>query len=308
MSVYNSVIELIGNPPLVKLNNIMSAHQLKANLYAKLEMFNPAGSIKDRAALSMVEDALAKGVISAGSTLIEPTSGNTGIGLALVARLYGLNLILTMPESMSLERRSLLKARGAELVLTPAKEGMQGAVKKAKEIQESTPNSIIVGQFENPANPLAHEKFTSEEIWKDLNGKVDAVVAGIGTGGTISGLAKGLKAHRSDIFALGVEPAESPLITEGKSGSHAIQGIGANFIPENFHSDIVDAVVAIKGDDAIEATKELNVKEAILAGISAGANLYAAIELAKKSEFADRNIVVIIPDTGEHYISTGIYD
>ena len=174
MSVYNSVIELIGNTPLVKLNNIMSAHQLKANLYAKLEMFNPAGSIKDRAALSMVEDALAKGVISAGSTLIEPTSGNTGIGLALVARLYGLKLILTMPESMSLERRSLLRARGAELVLTPAKEGMQGAVKKAKEIQESTPNSIIVGQFENPANPLAHEKFTSEEIWKDLNGKVDA--------------------------------------------------------------------------------------------------------------------------------------
>lgn len=308
MSVYNSVIELIGNTPLVKLNNIMTAHQLKANLYAKLEMFNPAGSIKDRAALSMVEDALARGVISAGSTLIEPTSGNTGIGLALVARLYGLKLILTMPESMSLERRSLLKARGAELVLTPAKEGMQGAVKKAKEIQESTPNSIIVGQFENPANPLAHEKYTSEEIWNDLNGKVDAVVAGIGTGGTISGLAKGLKARRSDIFALGVEPAESPLITEGKSGSHAIQGIGANFIPENFHSDIVDAVVAVKGDDAIEATKELNVKEAILAGISAGANLYAAIELAKKSDFADKNIVVIIPDTGEHYISTGIYD
>lgn len=307
MALYNSVEELIGNTPLVRLSRFEEKFQVKAHLYAKLEMFNPAGSIKDRAALSMVKDALDRGLITRGSTIIEPTSGNTGIGLALVARLYGLKLILTMPESMSLERRALLKARGAELVLTPAKDGMKGAVSRAEEIHKSVPGSIIVGQFENPANPLAHEKTTAVEIWKDLDGKVDAVVAGIGTGGTISGLAKGLKAFNPDIRAIGVEPAESPLITKGEASTHKIQGIGANFIPKCYYPEVVDEVLTVKGDDAISTTVSLNQIEAILAGISAGGNLSAAVELAKRPEYEGKNIVVILPDTGEHYISTDIY-
>lgn len=307
MALYNSVEELIGNTPLVRLNRFEEKYQIKAHLYAKLEMFNPAGSIKDRAVLSMVKDALDRGLIKKGSTIIEPTSGNTGIGLALVARLYGLRLILTMPESMSMERRALLKARGAELVLTPAADGMKGAVSRAEEIHKSVPGSIIVGQFENPANPLAHEKTTAKELWKDLNGKIDAVVAGIGTGGTISGIARGLKALNPKIRAVGVEPAESPLITQGKAAPHRIQGIGANFIPKCYYPDAVDEVLTVKGDDAIDFTVKLNQVEAILAGISAGGNLAGAVELAKRPEFAGKNIVVIIPDTGEHYISTDIY-
>ncbi len=308
MALYNSVIDLIGNTPLVALSKLESELNLKAHLFAKLEMFNPAGSIKDRAALSMVQDAFAKGLIKQGGTIIEPTSGNTGIGLSLVARLYGLKLILTMPESMSLERRVLLKARGAQIVLTPAKYGMKGAVERAEEIQKSIPGSIIIGQFNNPANPLVHEKTTAQEIWRDLDGSVHAVVAGIVTGGTISGIARGLKAINSSVRAIGVEPAESPLITEGRAGAHKIQGIGANFVPECYYSEFVDEVVTVKGDTAIECTRKLNEIEAIMAGISAGGNLAAAIEIAGRPEFESKNIVVIIPDTGEHYISMGIFD
>lgn len=308
MALYNSVIDLIGNTPLVALSKLESELNLKAHLFGKLEMFNPAGSIKDRAALSMIQDAFEKGIIKQGSTLIEPTSGNTGIGLSLVARLYGLKLILTMPESMSMERRALLKARGAQIVLTPAKEGMKGAVSRAEEIHKSIDGSIIVGQFDNPANPLAHERTTAQEIWNDLDGRVDAVVAGIGTGGTVSGIAKGIKKLSSTVRVIGVEPAESPLITEGKAGPHKIQGIGANFVPGCFHSDLVDEVMTVKGDTAVEYARKLNQTEAIMAGISAGCNLAAAVELAGRSEFESKNIVVIIPDTGEHYISLGIFD
>ncbi|MGN1392833.1 MAG: cysteine synthase A [Succinivibrionaceae bacterium] len=308
MAVYNSIEELIGNTPLIKLNKLSKEFNLKGNIYAKLEMFNPAGSIKDRAALSMIQDALKKGIIKEGGTIIEPTSGNTGIGLALVAKVFGLNLILTMPESMSLERRSLLKVRGAKLVLTPASLGMKGAVDEAIKIQKITPGSIIVGQFDNPANPKAHEEYTASEIWNDLNGKVDIIVAGVGTGGTITGLAKGLKAKNKNIVAVAVEPAESPLITEGKVGIHKIQGIGANFIPQNFDIKVVDKTIAIPSETAIDYTKQLNKIEAILSGISGGANIAAAIQLAQLPENEGKNIVAIIPDTGEHYISLGLFD
>ena len=307
MTLYNSVTELIGNTPLLRLSRLEKARDISAHIYAKLEMFNPAGSVKDRAALFMIRDALDKGLIREGSTVIEPTSGNTGIGLALAARVYGLRLILTMPESMSLERRELLKARGAELVLTPAQEGMKGAVRKAEEIRNSIPGSMIAGQFETPANPLAHELTTAKEIWEDLNGEIAAVVAGIGTGGTISGIAKGLKSRNSAIKAVGVEPQESPLITGGVAGPHKIQGIGANFIPKCLDRDLLDEVLAIAGDQAIRETQELNRTEAILAGISGGASIAGALELAKRPEYAGKNIVAIIPDTGEHYLSTGIF-
>lgn len=307
MALYQGIEELIGNTPLVKLNRIEKKFNLKTNLYAKLEMFNPAGSIKDRAALNMIKEALKNNEIKEGSTIIEPTSGNTGIGLALVAKLFNLKLILTMPDSMSEERKTLLKARGAELVLTPGELGMQGAVEKAIELKNSIADSMIVGQFYNQNNYLAHTNTTAKEIFDDLNGKVDIVIAGIGTGGTISGIAKGLKDRGVNVEAIGVEPFESPLITTGKSGSHKIQGIGANFIPENFIKEYVDKVITVKGDDAIKIASELNKTESILAGISSGANLSAAIELAKDDKNKDKNIVVILPDTGEHYLSLGIY-
>ena len=307
MTLYNSVTDLIGNTPLVRLSRLEKARNLGAHIYAKLEMFNPAGSVKDRAALFMIRDALDRGLIREGSTIIEPTSGNTGIGLALAARVYGLRLILTMPESMSLERRALLKARGAELVLTPASEGMKGAVSKAEEIRNSIPGSIIVGQFENPANPRAHELTTAVELWEDLKGEIAAVVAGIGTGGTISGIARGLKSRNPAIKAVGVEPLESPLITGGQAGPHKIQGIGANFIPKCLYRDLVDEVLPVAGDLAIRKTQELNRIEAIMAGISGGASLAGALELARRPEYAGKNIVAIIPDTGEHYLSTEIF-
>ncbi|WP_019002674.1 cysteine synthase A [Succinimonas amylolytica] len=307
MTLYNSVTDLIGNTPLVRLSRLEKARNLGAHIYAKLEMFNPAGSVKDRAALFMIRDALDRGLIREGSTIIEPTSGNTGIGLALAARVYGLRLILTMPESMSLERRALLKARGAELVLTPASEGMKGAVSKAEEIRNSIPGSIIVGQFENPANPRAHELTTAVELWEDLKGEIAAVVAGIGTGGTISGIARGLKSRNPAIKAVGVEPLESPLITGGQAGPHKIQGIGANFIPKCLYRDLVDEVLPVAGDLAIRETQELNRIEAIMAGISGGASLAGALELARRPEYAGKNIVAIIPDTGEHYLSTEIF-
>ncbi len=303
MTIYNNIAELIGNTPLLKLNKLTKFLNLQANLYAKLEMFNPAGSIKDRVALSMIETALANGIIKAGSTIIEPTSGNTGIGLALVAKVYDLKLILTMPDSMSVERRQLLKARGAQLVLTPGKEGMQGAVNEAKRLQQSIPGSFIVGQFDNTANPKIHENTTALEIYNDLQGKVDFVVAGVGTGGTISGIAKGLKDRGVKVTAIAVEPAESPLLSSGKAGPHKIQGIGANFVPQNYNATVIDTVMPISGADAYKFTKLLNDSEGVLAGISAGANLAVGIQLAQDPANQGKNIVVILPDTGEHYLS-----
>lgn len=308
MTVYNSVIELIGNTPLVRLNRLKAHLNLNADILLKLEMFNPAGSVKDRAALYMVNDFLKRGIIKPGSTLIEPTSGNTGIGLALVARAYGLKLILTMPDSMSIERRQLLKARGAELVLTPGKLGMQGAVDEAIRLQASTPGSVIPSQFSNPANPKSHEETTAEEIWRDTEGQIDIIIAGVGTGGTITGLARGLKKHNKNLIAVAVEPAESPLITKGVSGPHKIQGIGANFIPDNYDKTVVDEVLDIPSDSAYENAILLNRIEGILAGISTGGNLAAAIELARRPENAGKTIVAIAPDTGEHYLSLNLFD
>ncbi|MDY5779680.1 MAG: cysteine synthase A [Succinivibrionaceae bacterium] len=307
MALYNNAAELVGNTPLLRLNNLEKKLGLSGKLYAKLEMFNPTGSIKDRAALNMIKEALADGTIKEGATIIEPTSGNTGIGLAFVAKLFGLKAVIVMPDSMSVERQILMKARGANLVLTPGKQGMKGAVEEAQRIHDNTPGSLIVGQFYNAANPRAHELYTAAEIYKDLDGKVDVVVAGVGTGGTISGLAKGLKNKGSKVKAIAVEPFESSLISQGVAGPHKIQGIGANFIPENYDKNVVDEVIRVKGDDAIATTKELNRVESILAGISSGANLWAAIEEAKKPENKDKNIVAILPDTGEHYLSLGIF-
>ena len=308
MTVYNSVIELIGNTPLVRLNRLKAHLNLNADILLKLEMFNPAGSVKDRAALYMVNDCLKRGIIKPGSTLIEPTSGNTGIGLALVARAYGLKLILTMPDSMSIERRQLLKARGAELILTPGKLGMKGAVDEAIRLQASTPGSVIPSQFSNPANPKSHEETTAEEIWRDTEGQIDIITAGVGTGGTITGLARGLKKHNKKLLAVAVEPAESPLITKGVSGPHKIQGIGANFIPDNYDKTVIDEVLDIPSDSAYENAILLNRIEGILAGISAGGNLAAAIELARRPENAGKTIVAIAPDTGEHYLSLNLFD
>lgn len=308
MTVYNSVIELIGNTPLVRLNRLKAHLNLNADILLKLEMFNPAGSVKDRAALYMVNDFLKRGIIKPGSTLIEPTSGNTGIGLALVARAYGLKLILTMPDSMSIERRQLLKARGAELILTPGKLGMKVAVDEAIRLQASTPGSVIPSQFSNPANPKSHEETTAEEIWRDTEGQIDIITAGVGTGGTITGLARGLKKHNKKLLAVAVEPAESPLITKGVSGPHKIQGIGANFIPDNYDKTVIDEVLDIPSDSAYENAILLNRIEGILAGISAGGNLAAAIELARRPENAGKTIVAIAPDTGEHYLSLNLFD
>ena len=308
MTVYNSVIELIGNTPLVRLNRLKAHLNLNADILLKLEMFNPAGSVKDRAALYMVNHFLKRGIIKPGSTLIEPTSGNTGIGLALVARAYGLKLILTMPDSMSIERRQLLKARGAELILTPGKLGMKGAVDEAIRLQASTPGSVIPSQFSNPANPKSHEETTAEEIWRDTEGQIDIITAGVGTGGTITGLARGLKKHNKKLLAVAVEPAESPLITKGVSGPHKIQGIGANFIPDNYDKTVIDEVLDIPSDSAYENAILLNRIEGILAGISAGGNLAAAIELARRPENAGKTIVAIAPDTGEHYLSLNLFD
>ena len=308
MTVYNSVIELIGNTPLVRLNRLKAHLNLNADILLKLEMFNPAGSVKDRAALYMVNDFLKRGIIKPGSTLIEPTSGNTGIGLALVARAYGLKLILTMPDSMSIDRRQLLKARGAELILTPGKLGMKGAVDEAIRLQASTPGSVIPSQFSNPANPKSHEETTAEEIWRDTEGQIDIITAGVGTGGTITGLARGLKKHNKKLLAVAVEPAESPLITKGVSGPHKIQGIGANFIPDNYDKTVIDEVLDIPSDSAYENAILLNRIEGILAGISAGGNLAAAIELARRPENAGKTIVAIAPDTGEHYLSLNLFD
>ncbi|MCM1092917.1 MAG: cysteine synthase A [Lachnospiraceae bacterium] len=305
--IYTSLIELIGNTPLLEAVNIERAKDLKARLLVKIESFNPGGSVKDRAALSMIEDAEKNGMLKPGAVIIEPTSGNTGIGLAWVGSLKGYKVILTMPETMSQERRNLLKAYGAELILTPGSEGMSGTIKRAEELRDSTPGAVILQQFNNPSNPEAHVKTTAEEIWRDTEGTVNILVAGVGTGGTVSGTGEALKRHNPAIKVVAVEPADSPVLSGGKPGPHKIQGIGAGFVPRNYNKEIVDSVVTVSNDEAFQGARLLAKEEGLLAGISSGAALYAAISLAELEENAGKTIVVILPDTGERYLSTPLF-
>lgn len=305
--IKKQLTELIGNTPLVELSRLSQKHGAKAQVIAKLEYFNPGGSAKDRIALAMIEDAEAKGILKPGATIIEPTSGNTGVGLAWVAGVKGYQTILTMPETMSQERQSLLKAMGATLVLTEGAKGMAGAMKKAEELRERTPGAVILGQFDNPANPAAHARTTAQEIWNDTDGKVAIFVAGVGTGGTLSGVAEGLKKQNPRIQIVAVEPDGSPVLSGGKPGPHQIQGIGAGFIPRTYNSNLVDCIIRVKDDDAIRTGRELSRSEGILAGISSGAAAYAALELAKLPENEGKQIVVLLPDTGERYLSTVLY-
>lgn len=305
--IYHSLTQLVGNTPLLEVENVEKTLGLKAHVLVKLEYFNPGGSVKDRVALAMIEDAEKRGALKPGGVIIEPTSGNTGIGLAWVASVKGYRIILTMPETMSLERRNLLKALGAELVLTPGSEGMKGAIARAKELQQEHPSSFIPQQFENPANPEAHTRTTAEEIWRDTDGKVDIFVAGVGTGGTLSGTSRGLKKHNPAIKAYAVEPATSAVLEGNPSGPHKIQGIGAGFVPRNFDASAADQILPIQDNDAIRASRLLAQKEGLLVGISAGGALHAAIELAKKPENEGKTIVALLPDTGERYLSTVLY-
>lgn len=302
--IYQNLTELIGNTPLLEIKDL--GHQ-KARLLLKLELFNPGGSVKDRVALSMIEDAEAKGILKPGATIIEPTSGNTGVGLAWIGKVKGYRVILTMPESMSLERRNLLKAYGAELELTPASEGMSGAIRRAEELKNEIPGAVILGQFVNPANPAAHERTTGEEIWKDTEGKVDIFIAGAGTGGTISGVGRCLKAHNPEVKVIAVEPLNSPVLSGGKSGKHKIQGIGAGFIPETYDGSVVDEVRTMSDSAAIEAAVFLAKEKGLLVGISSGAAFYEAWGQSKLPVNAGKTIVVLLPDTGERYLSTGIF-
>ena len=302
--VKNSFLDLVGNTPIVRVNNLIKKDELKADVLAKLEYFNPAGSVKDRIAKEMILDALEKGLINENTTLIEPTSGNTGIGLSAVATALNLKIIITMPETMSVERRNLMKAYGAELVLTPGSEGMKGAIAKAKELASQIENSFIPGQFENPANPTAHYKTTGPEIYEQTEGKVDIFVAGVGTGGTISGIGKYLKEKNPEVKVVAVEPASSPVLSTGKGGAHKIQGIGAGFVPETLDTKIYDEIITVKNEDAFATGKEMAKTEGILVGISSGAALYAAKELAKREENAGKIIVVLLPDGGDRYLST----
>lgn len=306
-NIKSNLTELIGNTPLLELKLVEAAENLQAELVAKVEYFNPGGSVKDRIAFAMIEDAEEKGLLKPGALIIEPTSGNTGVGLAWVATVKGYKLVLTMPETMSIERQNLLKALGAQLVLTPGSEGMSGAIRKAKELQESNPGSIILQQFENEANPKAHEKTTAQEIWRDTDGKVDIFVASVGTGGTLTGTARGLKQHNAGIKIVAVEPANSPVLSGGKPGPHKIQGIGAGFVPKIYDASVVDEVVQVADDDAIRTSRELSRTEGLLVGISSGAAAFVAIQLAKRPENKGKRIVVLLPDTGERYLSTVLY-
>ncbi|WP_455592672.1 cysteine synthase A [Bacteroides sp.] len=299
--------DLVGNTPLLELSNYDAAKGLKARLVVKLEYFNPAGSVKDRISLAMIEEAEVKGVLKPGATIIEPTSGNTGVGLAFVAASKGYKLILTMPDTMSVERRNLLKALGAQLVLTPGANGMKGAIAKAEELKETTPGSVILQQFENPANPAVHVRTTGQEIWRDTDGQVDIFVAGVGTGGTVSGVGATLKEHNPEIKIIAVEPADSPVLSGGKPGPHKIQGIGAGFIPKTYNSAVVDSVIQVGNDDAIRTSRELAAMEGLLVGISSGAAVYAATQLALLPENEGKTIVTLLPDTGERYLSTILY-
>ena len=305
--IVNNLVELIGNTPLLQLNNYKSENNFEGTIIAKLEYFNPAGSVKDRIGFAMIKDAEEKGLLKDNSVIIEPTSGNTGIALSLIAAAKGYRLILTMPETMSIERVNLLKARGVELVLTPGREGMKGAISKAIELSNEIPNSIILQQFENPSNPLIHKLTTAEEIWRDTDGEVDIFVAGVGTGGTVTGVGEGLKAKNPNIKIVAVEPASSPVISGGKPGAHKIQGIGAGFIPYNLNVNIIDEVITVKNEEAFETSRALAKTEGLLVGISSGAAAFAATELAKRPENKGKNIVVLLPDTGERYLSTDLY-
>lgn len=305
--IAKQLTELIGNTPLLEFSKFEASKGLKAKLVGKLEYFNPGGSVKDRVGLAMIEAAEKSGQLKPGATLIEPTSGNTGVGLALVSAVKGYKLILTMPETMSIERRNLVKALGAEVVLTSGAEGMKGAIKKAEELHASIPGSIIPQQFENPANPAAHKRTTAEEIWRDTDGKIDIFVAGVGTGGTVSGTGEGLKSHNPAVQVIAVEPATSPVLEGGKPGPHKIQGIGAGFVPKTFNASVVDKIIPVSDNDAIRTSRELAQQEGLLVGISAGAAVYAASELAKLPENAGKTIVALLPDTGERYLSTVLY-
>ena len=305
--VAKRLTDLVGNTPLLELSNYNKSNGLKARLVVKLEYFNPAGSVKDRVALAMIEDTETKGVLQPGATIIEPTSGNTGVGLAFVAAAKGYKLILTMPDTMSIERRNLLKALGAELVLTPGADGMKGAISKAEELKNATPGAVILQQFENPANPATHLRTTGQEIWKDTDGKVDLFVAGVGTGGTVSGVGEALKQHNPAIKIVAVEPSASPVLSGGKPGPHKIQGIGAGFVPKNYKASVIDEVIPVQNDDAIRTSRELAKQEGLLVGISSGAAVYAATELAKRPENEGKTIVALLPDTGERYLFTILY-
>lgn len=305
--VYDSILDLVGKTPLVELKRIEEKEGLQAKLIAKVESFNPAGSVKDRIAKAMIEDAEAKGLLKEGSVIIEPTSGNTGIGLAAAATVKGYRMILTMPETMSVERRNIVKAYGAEVVLTDGTKGMKGAIEKADELAKEIPNSFIAGQFVNPANPATHKKTTGPEIWEDTDGEVDIFVADVGTGGTITGTGEYLKEKKPEVKIVAVEPASSPVLSEGVSGPHKIQGIGAGFVPETLNTSIYDEIIKVENEDAFETGKYLAAEEAILAGISSGAALYAAIQLAKREENKGKTIVVLLPDNGDRYYSTPLF-
>lgn len=306
-NIHKSIIELIGHTPLVEITNIEKLYGLKASILVKLESANPASSAKDRIALAMIDDAEKRGLIKEGSTIIEPTSGNTGIGLAWVSRLRGLRCILTMPETMSVERRNMLRALGAELVLTPGAKGMKGAIEKAQELNKSIPDSFIPDQFGNPANAAIHERTTGPEIWADTDGAADILVAGVGTGGTLCGSARFLKKQKDSFKAIAVEPADSPVLSGGKAGPHTIQGIGAGFIPGNYDVALVDEVITVSGDEAFDTARMLAKEEGILAGISSGAALAASITLARRPENEGKTIICILPDTGQRYLSTQLY-
>ena len=307
MAIYNNVTDLIGNTPILKLNNFVSAENVEANIFAKLEYFYPAGSVKDRISNDMIAAAEADGSLKKGATIIEPTSGNTGIGLASVGTAKGYKVILTMPETMSVERRNLVKAYGAEVVLTEGALGMKGAIAKAEELKAATEGAVILGQFVNPANPQAHYETTGPEIWKDTDGKVDVFIAGVGTGGTLSGVGKYLKEKNPNVKIYAVEPASSPVLSEGHAGAHKIQGIGAGFVPETLNTDIYDGIITVSNEDAFETGNKIAKTEGILVGISSGAAVWAAKQLAEQKEFKGKNIIVLLPDTGDRYLSTALF-
>lgn len=308
MKIAKNLTELIGHTPLVEVSALSKQHGLETPVIVKPELFNPSGSVKARAALAMIEEAERQGLLNPGGTIIEPTSGNTGIGLAMVAAIKGYRLVLTMPETMSLERRKLLKAMGAEVVLTPGAEGMAGSIAKAEEMKRRTPGAFIPQQFDNPANPKAHEHTTAEEIWQDTDGQVAAFVACVGTGGTLCGVARGLKRHNPNIHIVGIEPQASPLLQGGVAGPHKIQGIGANFVPANYDASVVDEVIGVPDDLAILTARQLALTEGLLAGISSGAALWGALQIAKRPAFRGKQVVVLLPDTGERYLSTELFD